>query len=160
MRASRMERCRISLLPGIRKLKTLTTRASSGRFFPFAESSDTGYSPVTTKTSPLSVRVGTTERKTEGNHDDMLCHWRYLVDNAGPIKAFSAGATHSERVDEQGIATHAPRMIPAMPPWSWGGRPIQQFPDRTGPSGRSLRCRWMAARVPPWSTPVPDAGLE
>ena len=36
---------------------------------------------------------------------DMLCHWRYLVDNVfGPIKSISCrGATHiGERIDEQG----------------------------------------------------------
>ena len=59
-------------LPGIRKLKILINQGFFGRFFPFAESSDTGYSPVTTKTSQLSVRVGTTERKTEGNHE-LIC---------------------------------------------------------------------------------------
>ena len=93
-------------LPGIRKLKKLIKDGFSGKSFQSAENLGIGYLPERMRINPLSVQAGTTERKTEGVMIDMLCHWRYLVDNVfGSIKSISCrGATHvAERMDEQGI---------------------------------------------------------
>ena len=54
----------------------------------------------------LKDLVGTTEKKMMGGIIvDMLCHWRYVLDNIfGQVKGvFCLGATHiSERIDENG----------------------------------------------------------
>jgi predicted dehydrogenase len=93
-------------LPGIVKLKTLIDSGFFGRIL--SVRAEFGYW-VFEGNLIKSQRPSWNYRKEDdgGIIVDMLCHWRYLVDNLfGKIKAVSClGATHvSERWDEQGKA--------------------------------------------------------
>jgi predicted dehydrogenase len=91
-------------LPGLRKLKTLIDLGFFGRIF--SVRGEFGYWVFEGDTVPIQ-RPSWNYRKEEGGGIiiDMLCHWRYVLDNIfGPVKAVSClGATHiPERRDEAG----------------------------------------------------------
>ena len=93
-------------LPGFRKLKALLDRGFFGRVL--AVRGEFGYWVFEGDTVPAQ-RPSWNYRREEGGGIilDMLCHWRYLIDNLfGPVKAVSClGATHlARRVDESGRA--------------------------------------------------------
>ncbi|HRQ88961.1 MAG TPA: Gfo/Idh/MocA family oxidoreductase [Bacteroidia bacterium] len=93
-------------LSGIRKLKTLIQQGFFGRIL--SVRGEFGYWVFTGHDADQPIqRPSWNYRKEEGGGIivDMLCHWRYLVDNVfGPIRSVSClGATHiPERIDESG----------------------------------------------------------
>jgi predicted dehydrogenase len=92
-------------LPGLRKLATLRDSGFFGRIF--AVRGEFGYWVFEGDWGPPAQRPSWNYRKSEGGGIilDMLCHWRYVLDNLfGAVTAVSClGATHiPERVDEQG----------------------------------------------------------
>ena len=93
-------------LPGIRKLRTLIEDGYFGRIL--SVRGEFGYWVFTGHDEHQPPqRPSWNYRKEDGGGImiDMLCHWRYLVDNLfGPIKGISCtGATHvGERIDEYG----------------------------------------------------------
>lgn len=91
-------------LPGMRKLKRLIDAGFFGRIL--SVRGDFGYW-VFEGDWQKAQRPSWNYRKADGGGIiiDMLCHWRYVLDNTfAPVKAVSClGATHiPERVDEQG----------------------------------------------------------
>ena len=91
-------------LPGMLKLKTLMELGFFGRIF--SVRGEFGYWVFEGDTVPTQ-RPSWNYRKEEGGGIiiDMLCHWRYVLDNLfGPVKAVSClGATHiPTRWDEAG----------------------------------------------------------
>ena len=93
-------------LPGMLKLKTLMNLGFFGRIF--SVRGEFGYWVFEGDTVPIQ-RPSWNYRKEEGGGIiiDMLCHWRYVLDNLfGPVKAVSClGATHiPTRWDEAGQA--------------------------------------------------------
>jgi predicted dehydrogenase len=93
-------------LPGIIKLKRLIEQGFFGRIL--SVRGEFGYWVFEGETIP-SQRPSWNYRKEDngGIISDMLCHWRYVLDNLfGKVKAVSClGATHiSDRVDEKGNA--------------------------------------------------------
>ncbi|NNE90942.1 MAG: Gfo/Idh/MocA family oxidoreductase [Verrucomicrobiales bacterium] len=95
-------------LPGIRKLQTLIDQGFFGRIL--SVRGEFGYWVFTGHNEDQPAqRPSWNYRKEDGGGIiiDMLCHWRYLIDNTfGKIKSVSClGATHiPERVDENGSA--------------------------------------------------------
>jgi len=93
-------------LPGIRKLKKLIDDGFFGEIL--SVRGEFGYWVFTgVDEDQPAQRPSWNYRKEDGGGImiDMLCHWRYLVDNVfGSIKSISCrGATHvAERMDEQG----------------------------------------------------------
>jgi len=93
-------------LPGMRKLKRLMEKGFFGEILSIR--GEFGYWVFEGHTVPAQ-RPSWNYRKEEdgGIIVDMLCHWRYVLDNLfGKVRAVSClGATHiKERVDEQGHA--------------------------------------------------------
>jgi len=91
-------------LPGILKLKRLIQQGFFGKIL--SVRGEFGYWVFEGDTIP-SQRPSWNYRKEDGGGIivDMLCHWRYLLDNVfGKVRAVSCiGATHiPQRVDEQG----------------------------------------------------------
>src|SRR5580698_5107998 len=91
-------------LPGMLKLKTLRDLGFFGRIF--SVRGEFGYWVFEGDTIPAQ-RPSWNYRKADGGGlmMDMLCHWRYVLDNIfGPVKAVSClGATHiPRRWDEAG----------------------------------------------------------
>jgi predicted dehydrogenase len=91
-------------LPGLLKLKELIHRGFFGRIL--SVRGEFGYWVFEGDTLPLQ-RPSWNYRKEDGGGVilDMLCHWRYVLDNVfGSVKAVSClGATHiPERFDEAG----------------------------------------------------------
>jgi predicted dehydrogenase len=91
-------------LPGLLKLKTLRELGFFGRIF--SVRGEFGYWVFEGDTVPIQ-RPSWNYRKEDGGGIimDMLCHWRYVLDNLfGPVKAVSClGATHiPTRWDEAG----------------------------------------------------------
>lgn len=91
-------------LPGLIKLKRLVDEGFFGRIF--SVRGEFGYWVFEGHTVP-SQRPSWNYRKEDdgGIIVDMLCHWRYLLDNLfGRVQGvFCLGATHiQERIDEQG----------------------------------------------------------
>jgi predicted dehydrogenase len=91
-------------LPGLRKLQTLREMGFFGRIF--AVRGEFGYWVFEGDTVP-SQRPSWNYRKEDGGGVilDMLCHWRYVLDNLfGDVEAVSClGATHiPKRRDEAG----------------------------------------------------------
>jgi predicted dehydrogenase len=96
-------------LPGLLKLKTLRGLGFFGRIF--SVRGEFGYWVFEGDTIPAQ-RPSWNYRKADGGGliMDMLCHWRYVLDNVfGPVKAVSClGATHiPRRWDEAGRAYDA-----------------------------------------------------
>jgi predicted dehydrogenase len=96
-------------LPGMLKLKTLRDLGFFGRMF--SVRGEFGYWVFEGDTVPCQ-RPSWNYRKEDGGGIiiDMLCHWRYVLDNLfGRVKAVSCmGATHiPTRWDEQGKAYEA-----------------------------------------------------
>ena len=93
-------------LPGMLKLETLKQLGFFGRMF--SVRGEFGYWVFEGDTVP-GQRPSWNYRKEDGGGIiiDMLCHWRYVLDNLfGEVKAVSCfGATHiPERIDESGKA--------------------------------------------------------
>ena len=91
-------------LPGLLKLQTLKELGFFGRIF--SVRGEFGYWVFEGDTVPIQ-RPSWNYRKEDGGGIiiDMLCHWRYVLDNLfGPVKAVSClGATHiPTRWDEDG----------------------------------------------------------
>ena len=91
-------------LPGLLKLKMLIDAGFFGRIL--SVKGDFGYW-VFEGDWQAAQRPSWNYRKAEGGGIilDMLCHWRYVLDNLfGEVRrVFCLGATHiAERVDEQG----------------------------------------------------------
>ena len=91
-------------LPGFLKLKSLMERGFFGKIL--SVKGEFGYWVFEGDTIPAQ-RPSWNYRKEEGGGMiiDMLCHWRYLIDNVfGPVKSVSClAATHvAKRFDEQG----------------------------------------------------------
>ncbi len=91
-------------LPGIRKLKFLIDTGFFGKIL--SVRGEFGYWVFTGEDQPAQ-RPSWNYRQEDGGGIiiDMLCHWRYLIDNLfGNIKRVSClGATHiDERIDENG----------------------------------------------------------
>ncbi len=91
-------------LPGIRKLQRTMESGFLGRIFSIT--GDFGYWVFEGHSIPAQ-RPSWNYRKEDGGGMivDMLCHWRYLLDNVfGPVKSVNCrGAIHlDERVDEEG----------------------------------------------------------
>ena len=91
-------------LPGLRKLDMLRRAGFFGRML--SVRLEFGYWVFEGDLQPIQ-RPSWNYRKEDGGGMiiDMLCHWRYLIDNVfGPIRAVSClGATHvGRRVDESG----------------------------------------------------------
>jgi len=99
-------------LPGLRKLQTLQAMGFFGRIF--AVRGEFGYWVFEGDTVPIQ-RPSWNYRKEDGGGIilDMLCHWRYVLDNVfAPVRAVSClGATH----------------IPTR--WDEGGKPYQATAD-------------------------------
>jgi predicted dehydrogenase len=96
-------------LPGLRKLAMLRDSGFFGRIL--SVRGEFGYWVFEGDWQPAQ-RPSWNYRKAEGGGIilDMLCHWRYVLDNLfGKVQAVSClGATHiPERVDEAGKAYHA-----------------------------------------------------
>ncbi len=92
-------------LPGLVKLKTLIDSGFFGQIL--SVRGEFGYWVFEGDTPVLPQRPSWNYRKEDdgGIIVDMLCHWRYVLDNLfGAVKAVSClGATHvTERFDEQG----------------------------------------------------------
>ena len=92
-------------LPGLVKLKTLIDSGFFGEIL--SVRGEFGYWVFTGDTPVVPQRPSWNYRKEDdgGIIVDMLCHWRYVLDNLfGAVKSVSClGATHvKERVDEQG----------------------------------------------------------
>ena len=91
-------------LPGLVKLQRAIAKGYLGRIF--SVTGDFGYWVFEGDTVPAQ-RPSWNYRKEDGGGMiiDMLCHWRYVLDNLfGPVKAVQCrGATHiKKRVDESG----------------------------------------------------------
>jgi predicted dehydrogenase len=91
-------------LPGLLKLQQLIDTEFFGRIL--SVRGEFGYWVFTGKDTPMQ-RPSWNYRKAEGGGIilDMLCHWRYVIDNLfGNVTALTClGATHiKERVDEKG----------------------------------------------------------
>jgi predicted dehydrogenase len=91
-------------LPGILKLKRLIQNDFFGRIL--SVRGEFGYWVFEGHTIPAQRPSWNYRKEDDGGIIvDMLCHWRYVLDNIfGKVKAVSClGATHiSERIDEQG----------------------------------------------------------
>ena len=91
-------------LPGIMKLKRLIQQGFFGKIL--SVRGEFGYWVFEGDTIPAQRPSWNYRKEDEGGIIvDMLCHWRYVLDNVfGKVKSVSClGATHiSERVDEQG----------------------------------------------------------
>ena len=92
-------------LPGLVKLRTLINSGFFGEIL--SVRGEFGYWVFEGKTPVVPQRPSWNYRKEDdgGIIVDMLCHWRYVIDNLfGAVKSVSClGATHvRERVDEQG----------------------------------------------------------
>lgn len=95
-------------LPGIRKIKTLIKQGFFGRIL--SVRGEFGYWVFTGHDDDQPPQRPSWNYRAEdggGIIIDMLCHWRYVIDNTfGPVKSVSClGASHiPERVDERGQA--------------------------------------------------------
>jgi predicted dehydrogenase len=92
-------------LPGLRKLRLLRDAGFFGRLF--AVRGEFGYWVFEGDWGQPAQRPSWNYKQAEGGGIilDMLCHWRYVLDNLfGAVRAVSClGATHiPERVDEEG----------------------------------------------------------
>jgi predicted dehydrogenase len=92
-------------LPGLRKIKMLRDAGFFGRML--SVRGEFGYWVIEGDWGPAPQRPSWNYRKADGGGIilDMLCHWRYVLDNLfGKVKAVSClGATHiPTRVDENG----------------------------------------------------------
>ncbi|HET7002087.1 MAG TPA: Gfo/Idh/MocA family oxidoreductase [Puia sp.] len=91
-------------LPGILKIKRLIQQGFFGRIL--SVRGEFGYWVFEGDTIPAQRPSWNYRKEDDGGIiTDMLCHWRYLLDNVfGKVKAVSClGATHiPERVDEEG----------------------------------------------------------
>ncbi len=96
-------------LPGLRKLKRLVDSGFFGRIL--SVRGEFGYWVFEGDWQPAQRPSWNYRKEDDGGIIvDMLCHWRYVLDNLfGPVRAVAClGATHiPERVDEQGRSYQA-----------------------------------------------------
>jgi predicted dehydrogenase len=96
-------------LPGLRKLKRLVDSGFFGRIL--SVRGEFGYWVFEGDWQPAQRPSWNYRKEDDGGIIvDMLCHWRYVLDNLfGPVRAVSCvGATHiPQRVDEQGRSYQA-----------------------------------------------------
>ncbi|PPK86219.1 putative dehydrogenase [Neolewinella xylanilytica] len=116
-------------LPGLRKLKRLMEAEFFGEIL--SVRGDFGYW-VFEGTSIPAQRPSWNYRKEDdgGIMVDMLCHWRYVLDNLfGSVKSvFCLGATHlPERVDERGETYRATADDAAYAVFELAGGVVAQF---------------------------------
>ena len=116
-------------LPGLRKLKRLMEADFFGEIL--SVRGDFGYW-VFEGTSIPAQRPSWNYRKEDdgGIMVDMLCHWRYVLDNLfGEVKSvFCLGATHiAERIDERGEAYRATADDAAYAVFELAGGIVAQF---------------------------------
>ena len=116
-------------LPGMMKLQELIHRGFFGKIL--SVRGEFGYWVFEGDTIPLQ-RPSWNYRKEEGGGIiiDMLCHWRYVLDNIfGGVRAVSClGATHiPERFDEQGKKYEATADDAAYATFELDGGIIAQF---------------------------------
>ena len=104
-------------LPGLLKLKSLIDAGFFGRIL--SVRGEFGYWVFTGEDGPLQRPSWNYRREDEGGIIvDMLCHWRYVIDNLfGEIKSVSClGATHiPDAGTSRGGPTDAPQMIRPTP---------------------------------------------
>jgi len=168
-------------LPGIRKLKFLIDAGFFGQIL--SVRGEFGYWVFEGDLQPAQ-RPAWNYRKAEGGGIilDMLCHWRYLLDNTfGPVRAVSClGATHiPRRWDEAGEAYDADADDAAYASFQLDGGIVVQFNsswcvrvrrddlltlqvDGThGSAVAGLRRCWTQSRVntpkPVWNPDIPPA---
>jgi predicted dehydrogenase len=116
-------------LPGIVKLKTLIDTGFFGRIL--SVKGEFGYWVFTGENIPAQ-RPSWNYRSEDGGGIiiDMLCHWRYVLDNVfGPVEALQClGATHvPTRWDEEGRAYQATADDAAYATFQLKGDVIAQF---------------------------------
>ena len=116
-------------MPGVRKLRLLVDAGFFGRIL--SVRGEFGYWVFEGDLQPAQ-RPSWNYRVEEGGGIilDMLCHWRYLVDNTfGPIRAVSCrGATHiPRRWDESGTAYEATADDAAYATFELDGGVVVQF---------------------------------
>jgi len=116
-------------LPGLLKLKRLIREGFFGRIL--SVRGEFGYWVFEGHTVPAQRPSWNYRREDDGGIIvDMLCHWRYVLDNIfGKVKAVSCmGATHiKERVDEQGHPYKATADDAAYATFELEGGIIAQF---------------------------------
>jgi predicted dehydrogenase len=145
-------------LPGMLKLKTLMNLGFFGRIF--SVRGEFGYWVFEGDTVPIQ-RPSWNYRKEEGGGIiiDMLCHWRYVLDNLfGPVKAVSClGATHiPTRWDEAGKPYDCTADDSAYATFDIAGKDggtVAHFNSSWAVRVRRddlLTIRWMAPRARQW----------
>jgi predicted dehydrogenase len=116
-------------LPGILKIKRLIQQGFFGKIL--SVRGEFGYWVFEGDTIPAQRPSWNYRKEDDGGIiSDMLCHWRYLLDNLfGKVKAVSClGATHiPERVDEQGKRYKATADDAAYATFELEGGVIAQF---------------------------------
>ena len=123
-------------LPGILKFKRLIQQGFFGRIL--SVRGEFGYWVFEGDTIPAQRPSWNYRKEDDGGIIvDMLCHWRYVLDNVfGKVKAVSClGATHiPERVDEQGKPIKQQLMMQLMQHLNWkvASLPILILPGRLG----------------------------
>ncbi len=130
-------------LPGLVKLQTLIESGFFGEIL--SVRGEFGYWVFEGKTPVVPQRPSWNYRKEDdgGIIVDMLCHWRYVIDNLfGAVKSVSCmGATHvKERIDEQGKPYKCTADDSAYATFELrerGDRALQFIVDRARAPGRS-----------------------
>ena len=116
-------------LPGILKIKRLIQQGFFGRIL--SVRGEFGYWVFEGDSIPAQRPSWNYRKEDDGGIiSDMLCHWRYLLDNVfGKVKAVSClGATHiPERIDEQGKRYKATADDAAYATFELEGGIIAQF---------------------------------
>jgi predicted dehydrogenase len=116
-------------LPGLVKLKRLREKGFFGRIL--SVRGEFGYWVFEGDTVPAQRPSWNYRREDSGGIIlDMLCHWRYVLDNLfGPVQALSCrGATHiPERVDERGKRYECTADDAAYATFELAGGVIAQF---------------------------------
>ena len=117
-------------LPGLLKLKNLIDSGFFGRIL--SVRGEFGYWVFTGEDAIPVQRPSWNYRKADGGGIivDMLCHWRYVLDNLfGEVKSVSClGATHiPQRVDEQGETYTCTADDSAYATFQLGGDIVAQF---------------------------------
>ena len=117
-------------LPGLRKIKALRDAGFFGRML--SVRGEFGYWVFEGDRGPPAQRPSWNYKKAEGGGIilDMLCHWRYVLDNLfGKVKAVSClGANHiPKRVDENGKSYEADADDAAYATFQLAGGVIAHF---------------------------------
>ena len=131
------------MLPGLRKLNMLRGSGFFGRIL--SVRGEFGYWVFEGDLQPTQ-RPSWNYRKEDGGGIilDMLCHWRYVIDNLfGEVEVVSClGATHiPARWDEPGRPTTRPPTTRPTRPSSWPAEPvIRTSTGRGAPACAATTC--------------------